>query len=189
MTAGAKRVDRVTSRGTAVRSREAWAAARSVFGHVVMVGLCVLLFAGCTSPGRRSALEIYDEDGNRKKGATDTYEITLVYPYHYDDVFDAAFKSAFRNGFQIEREDRDRGVIQGSTMRQHIFSGGSNIVPFTLSIKVREVSDEPRTELHFVLDTHWGVPYDSLTIMMEPPSQKFGPEILADIQKVLSTFE
>lgn len=151
----------------------------------------VLIFSlsGCTTPKAKRATQTYDEQGNRIGDATDTYEFKQIYPYHYDDVFDAAYKALFRNGFQIEREDREHGVIQGSTIRRHIFSGGTMAVPFTVSVKVREVSPTPRTELQLVLDTHWGIMYSSLTVAMEPPSEKFGPELVADIQKVLSTFD
>lgn len=157
---------------------------------VLLVILLSFPLVGCsTTAKRRSAIDIYDMKGNRTADSTDTFEFTQIYLFHYDDVFDAAYKALFRNGFQIEREDRDSGIIQGSVMRPHIFSGGSETVPFTVSIIVKEISAEPRTQLRMVLDTHWGLFYSSLTIKMEPPSKKFGPEIVADIQKVLSTFE
>ena len=156
-----------------------------------VLALMVLTFflSGCATPKAKKATQIYDDQGNRIGGATDTYEFTQIYPYHYDDVFDAAYKALFRNGFQIEREDREHGIIQGSTIRRHLFSGGSLSVPFTVSVKVREASADPRTELKLVLDTHWGIFSSSLTVAMEPPSEKFGPELVADIQKILTTFD
>jgi hypothetical protein len=155
--------------------------------HAIMV-LAVFLVS-CMTPIAKRATETYDDRGNRIGGATDTYEFTQIYRYHYDDVFDAAYKALFRSGFQIEREDREHGIIQGSVIRQHVFSGATMAVPFTASVKVREVNSTPRTELMFVLDTHWGIGYAIVAIKSEPPSKKFGPELVADINKVLSTFD
>ena len=160
---------------------------KSVLKSMIFATVLVFLMVGCTAK-KRSALDIYDAQGNRLAGATDTFEFTQVYPYQYNDVFDTAYKVLFRNGFQIEREDRNSGIIQGTALRTHIFSGGSNTVPFTASVIVKEVSAEPRTRINMVLDTHWGIFYDSLTVKLEPPSKKLGPALVAEIQKILSTF-
>jgi len=38
----------------------------------------------------------------------------------------------------------------------------------TVSIVVKEISTAPRTQMSMVLDTHWGVFADSLTVKLEP---------------------
>jgi hypothetical protein len=162
--------------------------------HWIALSLAAIVIAflstGCAmTPKPKKAVEVWDATGNRLAKATDTYKFNQIYPFSYDAVFDATYKALFRNGFQIEREDRDNGIVQGSTMRQILFPAGSNTVPFTVLVKLREISSKPRTQLDMELDTHWHISYDSFSIWALPPSEKFGPELTADIQKVLSTFE
>lgn len=158
--------------------------------RIGLVAALLMLVGGCASyPERRSALEVYDDRGTRIANATDTYESSNTYPFTYNDVFDASHKVLFRNGFKIEREDRAKGVLQGSIIKNHVFSGGISPVPFTASLRIKEVSKDPRTRLDLTVDTHWGVFYQSGTVKLEPPSRRFGPSLEQEVQKVLSTFE
>jgi len=165
--------------------------ARQTRGHLIgkyiLLVVLIVAAAGC-SASKRNAVDIYDNSGNRLVKATDTYELNQVYPYHYDDVYQAAYKTLFRNGFQIEREDQKTGVIQASKIHYQIFSGGALNVPYTVSVQVKEVSTQPRTRIQMFVDAHWGIPMAAITIAAEPPAQKYGPQLVADLQKVLSTY-
>jgi hypothetical protein len=156
-------------------------------GILLMLTVAML---GCSStPDRRSASEFYDASGNRIAEGGDTFEHRSLYRFAFDDVFDAAESMMLRAGFQTELADREKGVLQGSGMIPHMWSGGQGVVPFTICIAVREVSDEPRTELTMKLDAHWGVFANSLTFATEDPAQKRGPEFVAQLQQILATYE
>jgi len=165
--------------------------ARQTKGHLVgkfiLLAVLIVFAAGC-SASKRNAVDIYDNSGNRLAKATDTYELNKVYPYHYDDAYQAAFKTLMRNGFQIEREDQKAGIIQGSKIHYQIFSGGALNVPYTVSVQVKEVSTQPRTRIIMVVDAHWGIPMAAVTIATQPPAQQYGPQLVSDLQKVLSTY-
>jgi len=158
-----------------------------LIGRYILLVLIIVVAAGC-SASKRNAVDIYDSSGKRLVKATDTYELNQVYPYHYDDVYQAAYKTLFRNGFQIEREDQKAGIIQGSKIHYQIFSGGALNIPYTVSIQVKEVSTQPRTRINMVVDAHWGIPMAAITIATEPPAQKYGPQLVSELQKVLSTY-
>jgi hypothetical protein len=146
--------------------------------------------AGCaTTSTPVPALKIYDGQGNKIAKSTEFFEASRVYPFGYQDVFDAATKTLFRKGFQIDLENRAAGVVLASGVIPRSLGGPPLPIPFTAAVRIRQLSKDPRTELQFTLDTHWDTFYASGGIKLDPPSMKFGPEIMVDVQKVLSTFE
>lgn len=146
--------------------------------------------SGCaTTSTPVQAQKIYDSNGNRIAKSTEFFEALRVYPFGHQDVFDAATKTLFRKGFQIDMENRDAGVILASGVIPRNLGGPPLPIPFTAAVRIRQLSKDPRTELRLTLDTHWDTFYASGGIKLDPPSKKFGPEIMVDVQKTLSTFE
>lgn len=155
--------------------------------RALIVLAAAIAAAGCaTAPPAVKASSVYDAEGKKVIGAsTDSFETTHIYSFGQRDVYDTAHRALVRKGFQIEREDRGNGVILASGMIPNRISGAPAAVPFTASVRIKQISRQPQTELRLMLDAHWNILYGSLELKLEAPSRKLGPELIADIQKLL----
>jgi len=157
--------------------------------RAVIVLAAAIAVAGCaTTPPAVKASSVYDAEGKKIiRDTTDSFETTHIYAFGQREVYDSEYKALFRKGVQAERGDRGNGVILASGMIPNRFGGTTATVPFTASVRIKQISRQPQTEMQLTLDAHWNIMYGSVELKLDAPSRKLGPELIADIQKLLYT--
>jgi hypothetical protein len=158
--------------------------------------LAIVLFftvlAGCASTDTelRDSLSIYDNGIRKSTSATDKFDMTVTHHYTFDEVFDAAKKAVFRKGLIIQVEDKKKGLLMGNGQVSRILGTlGPQMMSFTYSIKITEVSSEPVVQLNIMVDHFYDHYFYAIFAAKGGHfAHQLGNELLADVQKILSTY-
>lgn len=155
-----------------------------------VLSLSLFVTTGCsTMPSPPPSPDTVYSDSGVRKGNVSSYDKftgTRVFEYSYDDVFEATKTALFRKGFDVSRADKKAGLIlaHGSVMRREMIGVP---IPFTASAKIIVVDRKPRTRLTVNADSYWDI-YFGGAVRFESSANHLGNELMADIQKVLTTY-
>ena len=139
--------------------------------RVIVVGI-VALTTAFLSPVAQA------KDKNKEN--PDDY--TRVYPFTYDEVFQAAEKALLRLGWRVSGKDKDKGIIQGTVIDQHLSVMNYDKNQFEMHIET--VSSKPETRITLVVKVHhvW-------TISDVRTRQVCAEDYFGELQKVLATYQ
>ena len=158
---------------------------KKMFRILVALTLAIgfVTLTGCFTPAPlRSGIGLYPAQPApvKIKGSNKQFSASRIYPFNFDDVFQAAGDVAFRQGLVIEEKNEKTGTITGNGYWQTICGAGPCNMNITYVIYVDEVDDKPTSKLTFLFDryttTAWG------------GEAGVANKFLVEVQKILATY-
>ena len=150
--------------------------------------LCSIMVLGCASlEPPPNTLSIYMDKPPSGAVPGSRYQATgtNIYDFTFDEVFDAASQAILRTGYNVERKDRDKGIISGGGTIKTFYHAGTYYSAFTFAVYVEEIDTNPTTRTVTVVDVH------SSSIRWptwDEEALEVKSKIIAEMQKVLATY-
>jgi hypothetical protein len=114
---------------------------------------------------------------DKNKENPDDY--TRVYPFTYDEVFQAAGKALLRLGWNVANSDKDKGIIQGTVIDEYLGGHGHQF-----EAHIETISSKPETRVTLGVKVHHEFMLNDAECRRYC-ARKFFPEL----QKVLATYQ